>query len=91
MEPEGSLPCSQQPATGPCHKSDESSPQILTLLSKIHFNNISKSSTSGSYELSIPFLFSDQHFVHISHLSHECCMTYPSQNKKRNTELIKCA
>jgi hypothetical protein len=32
MEPEGSLPCSQDPATGPHPNSDESSPYRLTLV-----------------------------------------------------------
>jgi hypothetical protein len=31
MEPEGSLPCSQEPATGPYLKPDDSSPQRHTL------------------------------------------------------------
>jgi len=31
MEPEGSLPCSQQPTTGPCLEPDEYNAQILTL------------------------------------------------------------
>jgi hypothetical protein len=31
MESEGSLPCSQQPATGPCPKPDASNPQIPIL------------------------------------------------------------
>jgi len=31
MVPEVSLPCSQEPATGPCSESDESSPQLPTL------------------------------------------------------------
>jgi len=31
MEPEGSLPYSQEPATGPYPESDASSPQISTL------------------------------------------------------------
>jgi hypothetical protein len=30
MEPEGSLPCSQQLTSGPYPKSDESSPQLPT-------------------------------------------------------------
>jgi hypothetical protein len=33
MEPEGSLPCSQQPATGPYPEPDEFIPHLLTLLS----------------------------------------------------------
>jgi hypothetical protein len=37
MEPEGSLPCSQEPSTGPYPQPDQSSP-YHTILSKIHFN-----------------------------------------------------
>jgi len=41
MEPEGSLPCSQDPATGPSSEPDESSPHLQILyLFKIHFINI---------------------------------------------------
>jgi hypothetical protein len=32
MEPYGSLPCSQEPATGPYTEKDESSPHPSTLL-----------------------------------------------------------
>jgi hypothetical protein len=38
MEPEGSLPCSQEPYTGSYLKPDQSSPFTLSYLSKIHFN-----------------------------------------------------
>jgi hypothetical protein len=31
MEPEGSLPCSQQPATGPYPEPEDSSPYLLIL------------------------------------------------------------
>jgi hypothetical protein len=41
MEPEVSLPCSQQPATDPHSEPDESTPHPLTLLSKIHSNTSS--------------------------------------------------
>jgi hypothetical protein len=33
MEPEGSLPCLQEPATGPYPESDQSSPHPPTLFS----------------------------------------------------------
>jgi hypothetical protein len=36
MEPEGSLPCSQEPSTGPYPESDQSNPYYPIL--KIHFN-----------------------------------------------------
>jgi hypothetical protein len=39
MEPEGSLPCSQEPSTFPYPEPDQSSP-YRTILSKIHFNII---------------------------------------------------
>jgi hypothetical protein len=39
MEPEGLLPCSQHPSTGPYPKSDQSSPQH-PILFKIHLNTI---------------------------------------------------
>jgi hypothetical protein len=38
MIPEGSLPCSQEPSTGPYPKPDRSSPSHPFYLSKIHFN-----------------------------------------------------
>jgi hypothetical protein len=38
MVPEGSLPCSQQPAAGISHEPDESSPHSPTRIYKIHFN-----------------------------------------------------
>jgi hypothetical protein len=39
MEPEGSLPCSQEPSTGPHPQQDSCSP-YHPILSKIHFNII---------------------------------------------------
>jgi hypothetical protein len=38
MEPEGSLPCLQEPATGPYPKPDESSPHPKPYVPNTHFN-----------------------------------------------------
>jgi hypothetical protein len=35
MEPEGSLSCSQEPATGPCPEPDESNPHLMPLSKKL--------------------------------------------------------
>jgi hypothetical protein len=40
MEPEGSLPCSQKPATGPYPEAAESSRPIDPYLPKVHLNVI---------------------------------------------------
>jgi hypothetical protein len=41
MEPEGSLLCSEEPATGIYPEPDESSPCLPSYFSEIHFNIIS--------------------------------------------------
>jgi len=83
METEGSLPCSQQPATFP----------ILSHMNPVHifplyFPNIQArflrriimafQSMRRSSELSLPFRFSNQNSECISHLSHVCYMPRPS-------------
>jgi hypothetical protein len=40
MEPEGSLPCSQEPTIGPYPEPDQSSPYYCIHFSKIHLNII---------------------------------------------------
>jgi hypothetical protein len=51
MEPEGSLPCSQEPAAGPYPEPDESSGHLPSF-----------PSTPRSSDWSLPFRFSDQSF-----------------------------
>jgi hypothetical protein len=53
MEPEGSLPCSQEPTTGPHPEPDQSNP-YHPILSKIHFN-IVHLPTSWSSRWSLSF------------------------------------
>jgi len=77
MEPEGSLPCSQDPATGSYPEPYASSSHPPTLIPKIH-SNVILPLTPKSSEWSLPFRISDQNIVHISHLSSACYMPRPS-------------
>jgi hypothetical protein len=60
MEPESSLPCSQDPTTGRCAEQAKSSPQIRTLF-KSHFNII-LTSKSMSRKWSLPFILFEKNF-----------------------------
>jgi hypothetical protein len=65
MEPEGSLPSSQVPATCPYPETARSSPDLHTHLPKIHINIILPS-TSGSPQWSLSLRFHHQTPVHAS-------------------------
>jgi hypothetical protein len=67
MEPEGSLPNSQEPTTRTSPEQDESSPEFPTYFSN-NQPNIIIPSISRSTEWFLSFRFSDQDFVCISHL-----------------------
>jgi len=59
MELEGSLPGSQEPATGSYTQPEASRPHLSTLFLNIHYNIIF-SSTSRSSAWSVPFWFLDE-------------------------------
>jgi hypothetical protein len=77
MEPDGSLSCSQQSSTGPypepdkfsLHSSHSIPLKSITILS----SHLRVCRSSGQ----LPFRFSDQNIVCISHLSHLCYMPRP--------------
>jgi hypothetical protein len=65
MEPEGLLPFSQDPATGPYPEPDASSPYSPTYFPKIH-SNIILPSRPNSSEWSVLFKFSEKNLVTLS-------------------------
>jgi len=69
MQPEGSLQCSQKRATVRSPEPYESNPHPPTYFFKIH-SDIIFPSTPRFSGWSLPFRFSDQHFVYISHFFH---------------------
>jgi hypothetical protein len=73
MEPEGSLPCSQEPVTCPYPQSDQFTPYTHTLFLKIRFNIILSSSPRSS-EWSLPSTNFNRNCVRISHFTHACYM-----------------
>jgi len=77
MEPEGSLPCSQQIASCPILSQINPFHNFPLCSYKIH-SNIVLSSTSRSSEWSLPFGYSDQNFVSVSQLIHVCYLPRPS-------------
>jgi hypothetical protein len=76
MEPEGSLPCSEEPSFSPCHEPNESDP-YRPILSEIHFNVILPPTSRHSY-WSLSFWISHQHPICIPLLRHSCHMPCPS-------------
>jgi hypothetical protein len=69
MEPEVSLPCSQDPAAGPDPEPDESSAHYSSYFPKI--NSDIFPSTPRSCKWSLPYRFCDQNFVWRSECSTE--------------------
>jgi hypothetical protein len=70
-EPEDSLPYSQECTNGPHPEPDQSSPHLPPCFPKIH-SNIIFSSMPRSSEWPLPFGFTCQNFVCISHFSKAC-------------------
>ena len=81
VEPEGSLPQSQVPATCPCIKPARSSPYPASHFLKIHLNILP--STSGSPKWSLSFRFPHQNPVYASPLPHSRHRPRPSHSPQK--------
>jgi hypothetical protein len=69
MEPEGPLPYSQEPATGPYPEPDKSTPHFPILFPEDMFPHYYRI-YAQVFRVFFPIRFSDQNFVLISHLSY---------------------
>jgi hypothetical protein len=78
MNPEGSLPCSQEPSTGPYLEPVRCN-LYHRILSKIHFNIIHSQTSWYSY-WSLFFWISHQYPICIPLLPHSCYMPCPSHH-----------
>jgi hypothetical protein len=83
MEPEGSLPYSQLPATCLCPEPVQSSPYPHNSLPKIHLNIILPS-PPGSTKWFISFRFSHQDPIHASSFAHTRYMPRQSHSSRFN-------
>jgi len=81
MEPEGSLPNSQMPATCPCPEPDQSSPCPQTHFLKIDLHIIPPS-TPGSSKRSLSLRFPHQTPVYAAPLSHTRYMPRSSHSSR---------
>jgi len=80
MEPEGSLPLSQVPATCPCPEPNQSSPCPSFQFLKIHL--ILSPSKPGSSKWSLSVRFPRRNPVRTSAQPHTCYMPFPSHSSR---------
>jgi hypothetical protein len=69
MEPEGSLPCSQEPSSGPYPEPDQSNP----------YHNILSLTYALVFPVVLSFRLSHKYPICISPLPHSCYIPYPPQ------------
>jgi hypothetical protein len=78
METGGSLPCSQQPATGPYPEPDASSPHSPNLFPNVHSNSVFPSMSKSSKRSVSSHLSHESYIPHtpdIPLLMYEYCVT----------------
>jgi len=87
VETKGSLPHSQEPATCPYSKSDQSSPYTQTHYLKIHFN-IVLPPTPGFYKWTLSLRFPHKYHVYTSPLPHTFYIPRLSHSYSKDTGIF---